>query len=147
MQGQGERKVVKGNLSIDVHFTPPLMRDAVWSHSNSTVRRRMMGQVAFPNRCIREAEYQETVGRFSDLYRRRFCTFHHVLHRACSTPISRFYVALMLIRVALQPWYLGCIFRNRGLLQTTCTNVPSLLNLESFACTPFVGRARSSSRA
>ena len=47
----------------------------------------------------------------------------------------------------VQPSYLGCIFRNCGLLQTTCTNVPSLLNLESFACTPFVGRVRSSSRA
>ena len=66
------------------------------------------------------------------------------VHRACASHISRFHVALM---VFVQPWYLGCISRNRGSLQTTCTNVPSLPSLESFVRTPFVGRARSSSRA
>ena len=35
-------------------------------------------------------------------------------HRACSSHISKFHVASMLIRFFVQPWYLGCIFRNRG---------------------------------
>ena len=74
-EGWKERKVVKRKPPIDVYFTAPLMGDAVWSHDNGTVRRRMVGLVAFPNGCIREAEYQETIGRFSDLYRRRFGTF------------------------------------------------------------------------
>ena len=76
--GAGERKVVKRNPSTDVYFTTRME----------------------PRQQYREAEYQETIGRFSDLYCRRFCTFHHVLHRACSSHVSRFYVALMLIRVA-----------------------------------------------
>ena len=90
---------MKRNPSIDVYCTTPLMGDAVWSHGHSIVRWKMVGLIAFPNGCIREAEYQETIGRFSDLYRRRFCTFHHVLHRAYSSHIFRFHVASMLIRV------------------------------------------------
>jgi hypothetical protein len=40
----------------------------------------MVGLVALPNEFILEAEYEETIGRFSYLYRRRFCTFCHVLY-------------------------------------------------------------------
>ena len=146
MQGRGERTVVKRNPSTDVYFTTPLMRDAVWSHGNSIVRRRMVGLVAFPNGCIREAEYQETSRRFSDLYRRPFCTFHHVLHRACSSPISRFYAALMLIRDA---YSLGILVVFSGIVDYFRPPVPmyhhySILN---HLRVPFVGRARTSSRA
>ena len=100
-----------------------------------------------PRQQYREAKYQETIERFSDLYRRRFCTFHHVLHRACSSPISRFYVALMLIRVA---YSLGILVVFLGIVdyfKPPVPMLPSLFNLESFACTPFVGRARSSAQA
>lgn len=38
--GWEERKVVKRKPSIDVYFTAPLMRDAVWSRGNSNKRGR-----------------------------------------------------------------------------------------------------------
>jgi len=38
--GWEERKVVKRKPSLDVYFTAPLMRDAVWSRSNSKKRDR-----------------------------------------------------------------------------------------------------------
>ena len=56
----------------------------------------MVGLVAHPNGFIPDAEYQEKNGRLSDLYRRCFCTFHRVLHRACSSHMSRLHVALMI---------------------------------------------------
>ena len=56
----------------------------------------MVGLVALPNEFTPDAEYQETIRCFSYLYRRRFCTFRHVLHRACSSHMSRFHVALMI---------------------------------------------------
>ena len=38
MQGQGERKVVERKPSIDLYFTAPLMRDAVWSRGDGNKR-------------------------------------------------------------------------------------------------------------
>ena len=67
---------------------------------------------ALPNEFIPDAEYQETNGRFSDLYRRRFCTFHHVLHRACFSHMSRFHVALMIrfsYRLGILAVFLGIV--------------------------------------
>lgn len=52
----------------------------------------MVGLVALPNGFILEAEYEETIGRFCHLYRRRFCTFCHVLfHRFRSALLSWLY--------------------------------------------------------
>ena len=70
------------------------------------------------------------------------CTFYRVLYSSCVF-LSYLQISCCLDadQVFVQPWYFGCIFRNHGSLQTSCTNVPSLRNLESFVRTPFVGRA------
>jgi len=77
----------------------------------------MVGLVALPNGFILEAEYQETIGRFSYLYRRRFCTFLSGSLFIVRVPLSYLQVSCCLDadQVFVQPWYLGCIFRNRGL--------------------------------
>ena len=85
--GWEERKVVKRKPSINVYFTAPLMRDAV--------RRGICGAGSPPKRmhsCDGVPRNNQTFTLIVSALSAMF-----FIHRACSSHISRFHVALMLI--------------------------------------------------